>query len=99
MSEGQKKRGMAFWPTVVLRAALVGYPLRFGPAVWLVAHDRLPPRATSIVFRPLLTEARREFVSDLPVGRPLLWWASVWDSPANSMLGMRGLGMLLSELQ
>ncbi len=35
MSENQKKPGVAFWATVVVVVALVGYPLSFGPACWI----------------------------------------------------------------
>ena len=31
-----KKPGVAFWATVALVAVLVGYPLSFGPACWIV---------------------------------------------------------------
>jgi hypothetical protein len=33
----RKKPGVAFWATVVLVLMLVGYPVSFGPACWLVA--------------------------------------------------------------
>ena len=35
MTSARKKPGVAFWVTVVVVAALVGYPLSFGP--WLCA--------------------------------------------------------------
>jgi hypothetical protein len=54
MTPSRKKPGVAFWATVVVAVALVAYPLSFGPACWLVERRILPPRATGIVFRPLL---------------------------------------------
>ena len=99
----RKKPGVAFWATVGL-VGLVLYVLSFGPAIWLVAHDRLPTKPTSIVFRPLLIEAIREIPNWPPGGRsPVLWWASVWDSPSlcDSLVGstMHGLAMLLDEIK
>ena len=95
----RKKTGVAFWTTLGL-VILLAYPASFGPAVWLVAHDWLPSKRTSIVFRPLLIEARREiYLSGTPAGRrPLLWWASIWDPPRPAFLRRRGLGSLLVEM-
>ena len=53
MSDDHKK---PVWPWIV--ALLIGLPVlyvaSFGPACWLVERRILPPRATGIVFRPLL---------------------------------------------
>jgi|GEM_PF-5871742 len=38
MSSDHKKPGMAFWATVGLVVALVGYPLSFGPACWIASY-------------------------------------------------------------
>src|SRR5258708_2207174 len=34
----RKKRGVAFWATVVVVVALAGYPLSFGPAFWFYSR-------------------------------------------------------------
>jgi hypothetical protein len=75
MSEARKKPGMAFWVTVVV-AVLVGYPLTFGPACWLVAHDFLPLRATWLVFRPVTLFATH---GPYPVKYTLFWWARCFE--------------------
>jgi len=37
----RKKPGVALWATVVLVVVLVGYPLSFGPACWLIENRSL----------------------------------------------------------
>jgi hypothetical protein len=37
----RKKPGVAFWATVGLVVVLVGYPLSFGPACWIVSRQRV----------------------------------------------------------
>ncbi len=97
MTSDRKKPGVAIWATVVV---LVAYPLSFGPACWLCARNLLPLRATSIAYSPLLVEAKSEFLSDQPARwMPVLWWASVWDRPVGSVLGMDGLRKLLDEMK
>jgi hypothetical protein len=36
----RKQPGVAFWATVVVVVALVGYPLSFGPACWWFSKPR-----------------------------------------------------------
>ncbi len=57
MSEPQKKAGVGFWITVALVAVLVGYPLSFGPACWLVRKAILPTKPVAIVYQPLVKRA------------------------------------------
>ena len=38
MSGDLKKRGVAFWATVVIVVLLVAYPLSFGPACWWLSQ-------------------------------------------------------------
>ena len=98
MTPSRKKPGVAFWATVVVVVGLVAYPLSFGPVLWLARRDRLPTRATSIAYRPLILEARREWVSDQPP-RPILWWATVWDRPRmRTFTGCDGLQKLLDQI-
>ena len=54
MSEDRKKPGVAFWATVGLVVALVGYPLSFGPACWLVHRECISPETAAIVYKPLI---------------------------------------------
>ena len=48
-----KKHGWAFWATVGLVVVLVGYPLSFGPACWLVSWEILPDWGIGAIYRPL----------------------------------------------
>jgi hypothetical protein len=60
MIDERKKPGVAFWATVVVVAALVAYPLTFGPACWLFDRKILPLTwipATDCAFYPLRTAA------------------------------------------
>jgi hypothetical protein len=47
-----KKPGVAFWTTVVVVAALVAYPLSFGPACWLGDRGVVPESIPRFVYRP-----------------------------------------------
>jgi hypothetical protein len=56
MTTSRKKPGVAFWATVVVVMALVGYPLSFGPACWIASRQakyegRVPVPA---IYRPIL---------------------------------------------
>ncbi len=45
MTSNRKKPGSAFWATVAMLIALVGYPLSFGPACWIgsrIPHYEVP---------------------------------------------------------
>src|SRR5262245_35345099 len=78
----RKKPGVAFWTAVVVFAALVAYPLSFGPACWLTSQQvgspaspppqKQVPRAM-IVYWPL----GRLAVSKSPGGKPVKWWMTV----------------------
>ena len=50
----RKKPSAGFWITVALVAVLVGYPLSFGPACWLVRREKLSRQATARIYNPLL---------------------------------------------
>jgi hypothetical protein len=71
----RKKPGVAFWATVVGVAALVGYPLSFGPACWLAFNvsERFVP-VFEIVYAPLA------FLADStePTKQALTWYHRLW---------------------
>jgi hypothetical protein len=78
MTPDRKKPSAGFWITVALVAVLVGYPLSWGPAVWLVRKGALPRRAVYWTYRPLgyIVEAfplREQFRISLY----LAWWEDV----------------------
>ncbi len=56
----RKKPTAGSWMTVALVAALVAYPLTFGPACWLCGRDPIPPavdQAIAYVYGPLADRA------------------------------------------
>src|SRR5262245_58026611 len=53
MTSNRKKPGLAFWATVVVVVALVAYPLRCGPACWLVSRTRIGESALPVIFHPM----------------------------------------------
>jgi len=83
MSDSRKHPTVAFWITVAMVAALVGYPLSFGPACWSASRDRESVRGRSIFMRPY---------SILPplvmcrfgetAGRALFWYADLFGEGA-----------------
>jgi hypothetical protein len=70
----RKKPGVAFWATVVVVVALVGYPLSFGPACWIATrYDSLRGFVNSI-YHPA---AWAYFKTPEIVGRAIIWYANV----------------------
>jgi hypothetical protein len=53
MSASPQKPSASFWGTVVI-AALLTYPLSFGPACWLDERTGVGANAISIVYRPII---------------------------------------------
>ena len=49
----RKKPGVAFWATVVVLVALVGYPLSLGPACWLASRTNVGSQFVSALYRPI----------------------------------------------
>jgi hypothetical protein len=74
----RKKPGVAFWATVGLVVALVGYPLSIGPAVWLYDRDLLSPQTTQVleVFYWPMTWLTME--SGWEIGHVVQWYAELW---------------------
>jgi hypothetical protein len=50
----RKKPSVAFWATVALVVVLVGYPLSFGPACWLVGTGVLKHDPVLTVYKPIV---------------------------------------------
>jgi hypothetical protein len=74
----RKKPGVAFWATVILVAALVGYPLSTGPADWMRNHGWLSEGAIKALdwfYAPLPWTYKH---SPTVVQRAIRWYASVW---------------------
>jgi hypothetical protein len=80
----RKKPTAGFWITVALVAALVGYPLSFGPACWLGSREWVPAEVRDVVtcpYQPLVyftdvDEAGGEEMG--PIGRVLIWYGMLW---------------------
>jgi hypothetical protein len=52
MTTASKKPGVAFWAAVAVVAALVAYPLSFGPACWIASRGQVSS-SVLIAYRPL----------------------------------------------
>jgi hypothetical protein len=59
MTSDRKKPTAGFWITVALATVLVGYPLSFGPACWLVSRAAWLQPAFEKAFWPLVWLANR----------------------------------------
>jgi hypothetical protein len=64
----------AFWITVALVAVLVGYPLSFGPAVWLTARDYFRTSIVESFYRPVLWSTA---VAPSLLENAVVWWGSL----------------------
>ena len=53
MSDERKRAGTGFWLTVALAAVLV-YPVSFGPACWIPCRTRTGARILPMVYRPII---------------------------------------------
>jgi hypothetical protein len=65
----RKKPGVAFWATVVLVVALLGYLLSFGPACLLVNQKRVEITTVARIYRPLVRMACGETIFAAPLRR------------------------------
>jgi hypothetical protein len=85
MNSAHKKSGVAFWATAVVVVALVGYPLSFGPACWILDHGYLPKwshRPAWYSYEPLIEASRCSHL----LSPPLRWWCGI-----GSRLGVSAL--------
>ena len=81
-----RKPGAAFWATVVVVIALVGYPLSVGPACWLSSRMNYGASTVSSVYRPLTwATARSERFADAVAWYSRIgsaggwsWWGGTW---------------------
>jgi hypothetical protein len=74
----RKKPGAAFWATVVLVAVLVGYPLSYGPFVWLDDRVSMPAWLHDFadwIYDPLVWFC---ITHPVPFGRVFDWYANLW---------------------
>ena len=77
----RKKPGVAFWVTVVLIVALVGYPLSAGPVLWSIDKIGQPDWAFGLfrfVYGPLdwIAFHAPAWVQE-PIEAYIDWWAPV----------------------
>jgi len=93
----RNKPGVTFWTTVVVGAALLAYPLSFGPACWIAEGDRLPSfahRALRRFYSPLANHAISECKSS-PLAAMLWWWSCLaaengaWNFQIDARLHLR----------
>jgi hypothetical protein len=77
MTSDRKKPTAGFWITVALVAALVVYPLSWGPVFWLHHHAMLPKSAIeSGVFSPM---GWAILTAPAPIQRVTVWYLGLWD--------------------
>ena len=74
MSEERMRPGWTFWTVVALFAVLVGYPLSFGPACWIISrmHSRIP--VAELIYRPVIWAWIN---SPSPIQKAGIWYASL----------------------
>jgi hypothetical protein len=72
----REKPGVAFWATVVMVAALVGYPLSIGPAQWLIWNANFPGlgEAAHVAYRPIAFA----WGSSATAARVIDWYLRLW---------------------
>jgi hypothetical protein len=71
----RKPTSAAFWATVVVVAALVGYCLSSGPAIWLLSAGYLSIGTVETIYSPLTWIQDR---SPEPLRRAGYEWISFW---------------------
>jgi hypothetical protein len=74
VTDEQKKGGAAFWLTVAMVAALIAYPVLFGPACYLCEKNLLSQKVAWVMFRPMTWLAR---TGPAPVSRLIAGYAEL----------------------
>ena len=63
----RKKPGVAFWATVIVLVALVGYPLSFGPACWAASWNvGMPLHWMETLYWPIFRLSAVDVLEDDP---------------------------------
>ena len=81
-SEPRKKPGVAFWATVVLVVALVGYPLSLGPACWLSSGANAGSGFVSAAYHPMTW-----LIGSGNAGTALVWYSSLFSDHCWNWIG------------
>jgi len=82
-----RKPSIALWITVALVAVLVGYPLSWGPAFWMVDLEVLPEKPIAILYRPI---AAARHLPDA-IGLMLARYGAVFAPPSGAPACSRSL--------
>jgi hypothetical protein len=91
MSEDRKRPTAGFWITVALVAVLVGYPLSFGPLMWLSCRNRLVGIDILLTaYEPLRLGAELWH----PLGNAMDWYAAIGLRPQKSVTAGSGVWFL-----
>jgi hypothetical protein len=78
MTSDGKHPSAAFWATVMVVVALVGYPLGYGPFAGLHNRDALPrwvDEPMGIVYWPV---DWLYLNGPKPIAAAILWWSNFW---------------------
>jgi hypothetical protein len=81
----REKSRRVTWAAALAVAALVGYPLSFGPACRLAQEDLIPESQFMTMYRPCIRLAHEgpQAVSD-----PLHWWVRQWRGELGLMIAI-----------
>jgi hypothetical protein len=91
----RKKPGIAFWATVVIAVAFVGYPLSIGPACWVSSRANCGAATVSVVYRPLACGMPRSerftdvvsWYSELAAAHEWGWSNGTWSKVERDTIG------------
>jgi hypothetical protein len=77
MTDDRKKPGWAFWTTVAVVVVLVGYPLSFGPACWIVAwaNENAGAGFVNGFYRPVIWTHNRSFQRSGRLHKVISWYS------------------------
>jgi len=75
--------------TIVLVAAVLLYPVSFGPAVWLTARGHVQKSTVESVYWPMIWAAGH---GPSPLRRAALWWGSIGVPAAEEVVFVYGHG-------
>jgi hypothetical protein len=81
----------AFWATMALVVVLVGYPLSFGPACWLMRRDFLSTQSAMFMYRPIVENSGK---LPFPAYRAIEWFAGYSPERISTLMYLR---LILAE--
>jgi hypothetical protein len=74
----RKKSGVAFWATVAVVVALVGYPLSCGPACWVVNQKWCPAQLIDVFVWVWWPIGWLQNYGPQPIRGIIVWYYGCW---------------------